>query len=286
MAFLQTCTHSPTHRRTTRFHRTKTEYFRGHRQQSQLTTWGVTISLVCRREREKDHHTHVAPTQLFSTSLLLLLPLASFPTFRLHHLLAVTPCPQPVSAQTSFFLSSFAMTLPDGTQEMPTDLQRQLAEWTIPPDSHLQRMHYTDRAARIFLELMHRYQDLIDESEQLYAGRPDDAPDPYDASIHGALYTIQLVTMALQTNHYRAAALTMEVTQNCHTLDDAPLMLEATKQLQDLYRHIDRQSIFDIAKWLFQQHGFHLWIHDQEVAFISLYLQEPLPGGVGMPPFD
>ena len=178
------------------------------------------------------------------------------------------------------------MTLPDGTQEMPTDLQRQLAEWTIPPDSHLQRMHYTDRAARIFLGLMHRYQDLLDESEHLYAGRPDDAPDPYDASIHGALYTIQLVTMALQTNHYRAAALTMEVTENCHTLDDAPLMLEATKQLHDLYRHIGRQSIFDIAKWLFQQHGFHLWIRDHEVAFISLYLQEPLPGGVGMPPFD
>ena len=178
------------------------------------------------------------------------------------------------------------MTLPDGTQEMPTDLQRQLTEWTIPPDSHLQRMHYTDRAARIFLELMHRYQDLLDESEQLYAGRPEDAPVPYDATLHGALHTIQLVTMALQTTHYRAAALTMELTQNCHTLDDAPLMLEATKQLRNLYLHIERQSLFDIAKWLFQQHGFHLWIHDQEVAFISLYLQEPLPGGIGMPPFD
>ena len=178
------------------------------------------------------------------------------------------------------------MTLPDGTQEMPTDLQRQLAEWTIPPDSHLQRMHYTDRAARVFLELMHQYQDLLDESEQLYAGRPEDAPVPYDTTIHGALYTIQLVTMALQTTYYRAAALTMELTQNCHTLDDVPLMLEATEQLHNLYLHIERQSIFDIAKWLFQQHGFHLWIHDHEVAFISLYLQEPLPGGIGMPPFD
>ena len=237
-------------------------------------------------EREKDHYTHVVPAQLFSTSFLLLFPLHRSPPFKLQHLIAVTPSPQPVSAQTSFLFSSFGMTLPDGTQEMPTDLQRQLAEWTIPPDSHLQRMHYIDRAARIFLGLMHRYQDLLDESEHLYAGRPDDPPDPYDASIHGALYTIQLVTMALQTNHYRAAALTMEVTENCHTLDDAPLMLEATKQLHDLYRHIGRQSIFDIAKWLFQQHGFHLWIRDHEVAFISLYLQEPLPGGVGMPPFD
>ena len=191
------------------------------------------------RERKRPLHSCRTCTVVFD--IIVASPsTASIPTFQLQHLIAVTLYPQPVSAQTSLLFSSFGMTLPDGTQEMPTDLQRQLAEWTIPPDSHLQRMHYTDRAARIFLELMHRYQDLLDESEQLYVGRPDDAPDPYDASIHGALYTIQLVTMALQTNHYRAAALTMEVTQNCHTLDDAPLMLEATKQLRDLYRHIDR----------------------------------------------
>ena len=55
LAFLQTCTHSPTHRTTTRFHRTKTEYFCGHRQQSQLTTWGVTIILFASERKRPSH---------------------------------------------------------------------------------------------------------------------------------------------------------------------------------------------------------------------------------------
>ena len=176
------------------------------------------------------------------------------------------------------------MTLPDGAHAAPTELQRQLDAWVIPPDTHPQRMQYSDRAAKVFLELMHQYQDLLD----VYDDRDheiEDVPIPYDATIHEALYTIQLVTMALQNNQYRPAALTLEHTENCATLDDVPLMLEATEQLHNLYQHVARQSIFDIAKWLFQQHGLHLWLHDHEVGFISSYLQEPLPGGVGMPPF-
>ena len=177
------------------------------------------------------------------------------------------------------------MTLSDGARDVRTDLQRQLDAWVIPPDTHLQRMQYTDRAAKVYLALMHQYQDLLD----VYDDRDhevEDVPIPYDATIHEALYTIQLVTMALQNNQYRPAALTPDLTENCDTLDDVPLMLEATEQLHNLFQHVPRQSIFDIAKWLFQQHGYHLWIHDHEVAFISLYLREPLPGGVGMPPFD
>ena len=177
------------------------------------------------------------------------------------------------------------MMVSNGECDMRTDLQRQLDTWVLPPDTHLQRMQYSDRAAKIFLELMHQYQDLLDD----YADRDpevDDVPTPYDATIHETLYTIQLVTMALQNNHYRPAALALELTQNCTTLDDVPLMLEAIEQLRDFYHHVEKQSMYETAKWLFRPHGFHLWIHDQEVAFISLYLQEPVPGGVGMPPFD
>ena len=177
------------------------------------------------------------------------------------------------------------MMVSNGECDMRTDLQRQLDTWVLPPDTHLQRMQYSDRAAKIFLELMHQYQDLLDD----YADRDpevDDVPTPYDATIHETLYTIQLVTMALQNNHYRPAALALELTQNCTTLDDVPLMLEAIEQLRNFYHHVEKQSMYETAKWLFRQHGFHLWIHDHEVAFISLYLQEPVPGGVGMPPFD
>ena len=177
------------------------------------------------------------------------------------------------------------MTFSNGACDMRTDLQRQLDTWVLPPDTHLQRMQYSDRAAKIFLELMHQYQDLLDD----YAARDpevDNVPPPYDATIHETLYTIQLITMALQNNHYRPAALALELTQNCTTLDDVPLLLEAIEQLRDFYHHVEKQSMYETAKWLFRQHGFHLWIHDHEVAFISLYLQEPVPGGVGMPPFD
>ena len=175
------------------------------------------------------------------------------------------------------------MTLPDGAHEAPTELQRQLDTWVIPPDTHIQRMQYSDRAANIFYELMHQYQDLLD----VYNDRDhefEDVPIPYDSKIHGALYTIQLVTMALQDNQYRHAALTLDLTEACSTLDDVPLMLEATEQLHNLYHHVEKQSIFDIATWLFQQYGVHLWLQDKDVGFISLYLQLPLPG-VGMPPF-
>lgn len=130
---------------------------------------------------------------------------------------------------------------------MPAELQRQLETWAIPPDTHLQRMQYSDRAARVFLALMHQYQDLLDEYEDRHH-EFEGVPIPYDATIHQALYTIQLVTMALQNNHYRPAALTLELTQNCVTLDDVPLMLEATEQLRNLYGHVEKQSIFDIAK--------------------------------------
>ena len=177
------------------------------------------------------------------------------------------------------------MTISDGARDMHTDLQRQLDTWVLPPDTHLQRMQYSDRAANVFLELMHQYQDLLD----VYEHRDQEVegvPIPYDATIHETLYTIQLVTMALQNNHYRPAALTLELTQTCTTLDDVPLMLEAIEQLRNFYQHVEKQSMYDIAKWLFRQHGFHLWIHDHEVAFISLFLQEPVPAGVGMPPFD
>ena len=54
------------------------------------------------------------------------------------------------------------MTLPEGVHEAPTGLQRQLETWVIPPDTHTQRMQYSDRAANIFYELMHQYQDLLD----------------------------------------------------------------------------------------------------------------------------
>ena len=138
------------------------------------------------------------------------------------------------------------MTLPDGAHEAPTELQRQLDTWVIPPDTHIQRMQYSDRAANIFYELMHQYQDLLD----VYNDRDhefEDVPIPYDSKIHGALYTIQLVTMALQDNQYRHAALTLDLTEACSTLDDVPLMLEATEQLHNLYHHVEKQSIFDIG---------------------------------------
>ena len=167
--------------------------------------------------------------------------------------------------------------------EAPTDLQRQLETWVIPPDTHIQRMHYSDRAANIFYALMHQYQDLLDVYNEK-DHEIEDIPIPYDSGIHGAVCTIQLVTMALHDDHYRHAALTLDLAQACSTLDDVPLMLEASEQLHNLYDQVEKKSIFDIATWLLQQYGLHLYLQDKEVGFISSYLQVPIPG-IGLPPF-
>ncbi len=145
------------------------------------------------------------------------------------------------------------MTLPEGVHEAPTGLQRQLETWVIPPDTHTQRMQYSDRAANIFYELMHQYQDLLD----VFNDQDHEVEDiliPYDSNIHEALYTIQLVTMALQDNHYRHAALALDLAEACSALDDVTLVLEASEQLHNLYHQVEKQSIFDIATWLFQQY--------------------------------
>ena len=146
-----------------------------------------------------------------------------------------------------------------------------LDQWYIPPDTPEQRLHYYDRAADV-------YYDLIFDLTELWDSQETDSDDEtitllHDEEIHGALYQLQLVTMAFQDGHYRTAALVLDTPREFRNLTDINVVLLAFTNLRELYAHIPRESDRRIANWLFRYHGHRMHLRDLQINFISRYLR-------------
>ena len=150
-------------------------------------------------------------------------------------------------------------------------LQTILDQWDIPPEA-TQRLIYFDLIADIFHDLMEEYQEML--------GNHYDSPtrpDPYDERLHDALYTVQLMTMALKDGHYRIGALALETSRAYNILSKHPVMLLAFHNLESLYLHVSQDTTEEIALWLLQQYGNRMYDRDVPVGFIAALLNVPIP---------
>ncbi len=151
-------------------------------------------------------------------------------------------------------------------------LQTILDQWDIPPENSPQRLIYFDLIADIFHDRMEEYQEMLDNHDE----RPS-RPDPYDERLHDALYTVQLMTMALKEGHYRIAALALETIRAHNIFGNHPVMRLAIHNLDILYPHVSQETTEEIALWLLQQYGSRMYDRDVPVAFIAGLLNVPIP---------
>ena len=162
-------------------------------------------------------------------------------------------------------------------------LQALLDQWDIPSETSAQRLIYFDLIADIFHDLMEEYREMLDNHYETPAipinetvGLYTDT-EPYSERIHDSLFTVQLMTMALQEGHYRIAALALETIRAYNIFGTHPVMRLAIHNLDILYPHISQDTTEEITLWLLQKYGSRMYDRDVPVAFIAGLLNAPIP---------
>ena len=151
-------------------------------------------------------------------------------------------------------------------------LQTILDQWDIPTETSQRRLIYFDLIADIFHDLMEEYQETLDNHYE-----SPSRPDPYDERLHDALYSVQLMTMALREGHYRIAALALETIRAYNIFSNHPVMRLAIHNLDSLYLHVSQETTEEIALWLLHQYGSRMYDRDVPVGFIAALLNVPIP---------